>query len=76
MWYKNSNVPFHIVLNVLLQKRVGIFDILDEVCNYKQSQDTSFHSQITEKYASHPKFEKGKAELMFGIQHFAAMVNK
>lgn len=57
------------------QKRVGIFDILDEVSNYRQAVDESFIAAITKRHGDNPRFEKSKVELMFGIHHFAAMVS-
>nr|ACM48351.1 myosin [Leishmania donovani] len=65
-------------VNMLDAKRVGIFSMLDEECNFKGGNTDRFTTNLWEEWAGrNPYFVKPKSTIpnQFGVNHYAAFVN-
>lgn len=65
-------------VNMLDAKRVGIFSMLDEECNFKGGSTDRFTTNLWEEWAGRNQyFVKPKSTIpnQFGVNHYAAFVN-
>ncbi|CBZ29782.1 putative myosin heavy chain [Leishmania mexicana MHOM/GT/2001/U1103] len=65
-------------VNMFDAKRVGIFSMLDEECNFKGGNTDRFTTNLWEEWASKNQyFVKPKSTIpnQFGVNHYAAFVN-
>ncbi|XP_049850676.1 myosin ID heavy chain-like isoform X2 [Schistocerca gregaria] len=56
------------------QNPIGIFTLLDDVCNFPQASDEKFLSKLKENLAQHQFFKLGSAANSFCVKHYAGDV--
>ncbi|CAD6199075.1 unnamed protein product [Caenorhabditis auriculariae] len=61
----------------LIEKPMGIFSTLDDVCLFPQGSDTSFVERLTSSHHQHPKYvvPEMRAKSDFAVVHYAGRVD-
>jgi myosin-1 len=56
------------------KKPIGIFTLLDDVCNFPSGSDQVFHQKLGTEFAKNEYFEYGTQSMSFTVKHYAGPV--